>query len=94
MLPLPLVYCCVYLKLFDIFFGPRVYPLGSIVIALVRLSVFKYLRDRSLFFLKLCMKLGVIKLKSNTAEILKKNLNVGIKCQKFGFFDIFSETSH
>ena len=39
-------------------FGPRVYPLGSIVIALVRLSVrpsvrlsvFKYLGDRSLVF--------------------------------------------
>ena len=35
-------------------FGPRVYPLGSIVITLVRpsvrLSVFKYLGDRSLVF--------------------------------------------
>ena len=39
-------------------FGPRVYPLGSLVIALVRVSVrvcvcvsvFKYLRDRSLVF--------------------------------------------
>ena len=41
-------------------FGPRVYPMGSMVIALVRPSVvhpwsvrpsiFKYLRDRSLFF--------------------------------------------
>ena len=43
-------------------FGPRVYPLGSIVIALVppsvSLSVFKYLRDRSLVFLVFCMKLG------------------------------------
>ena len=39
-------------------FGPRVYPLGSLVIALVRVSVrvcvcvsvFKYLRNRSLVF--------------------------------------------
>ena len=35
-------------------FGPRVYPKGSLVIALVRVcvcpSVFKYLRDRSLVF--------------------------------------------
>ena len=46
-------------------FGPRVYPMGSIVIALVRpsvgQSVLKYLRDRSLVFLKLCIKLGVSK---------------------------------
>ena len=42
----------------SIIFGPRVYPLGSLVIALVRpsvrvcvrVSVFKYLRDRSLVF--------------------------------------------
>ena len=36
------------------YFGPRVYPKGSLVIALVRVfvcvSVFKYLRDCSLFF--------------------------------------------
>ena len=35
-------------------FGPRVYPMGSMVIALVsplvRWSVFKYLEDRSLVF--------------------------------------------
>ena len=51
-----------------------VYPLGSIVIALlrpsvrlsVRPSVFKYLRDRSLVFLKLCMNLGVNKVRKLT----------------------------
>ena len=43
---------------FQIYFGPRVYPKGSLVIALVRVcvcvcvrvSVFKYLRDCSLVF--------------------------------------------
>ena len=43
-------------------FGPRVYPTESMIIALVRplvrQSVFKYLGDRSLFFLIFCMKLG------------------------------------
>ena len=42
-------------------------------------SVFEYLKDGSLVFLKLCMKLGVNKVKSDTAGILKKNLNLGIK---------------
>ena len=47
--------------------GPQVYPKGFLIIALVRplvcLSVFECLRDRSLVFLKLCMKLGVDKVK-------------------------------
>ena len=44
------------LFLFKKYFGPRVYPKGSLVIALVRVSacvcqsVFKYLRDRLLVF--------------------------------------------
>ena len=80
-------------------FGPRVYPLGSIVIALVRLSVrlsvFKYLWDRSLVFSEILHEeRGQLSKKSDTAEILKKNLSLGIKCQKFGFLDIFSETGH
>ena len=45
-------------------FGPRVYPKGSLVIALVCVClcvlvfVFIYPRDRSLVFLIFCMKLG------------------------------------
>ena len=70
------------------YFGPQVYPLGSIVIALVRLSVrpsvrlsvFKYLRDRSLVFFETLHEVrGQLSKKSDTAEILKKNLNPGIK---------------
>ena len=82
-----------YLRFLDIFpvfekflsyFGPRVYPLGSIVIALVRPSVrpsvFKYLRDRSLVFSETLHEVrGQLSKKSDTAEILKKNLNPGIK---------------
>ena len=67
-----------------IIIGPWVYPLGSIVIALVRLSVspsvFKYLRDRSLVFSETLHEVrGQLSKKSDTAEILKKNLNPGIK---------------
>ena len=46
------------------YFGPRVYAKGSLVIGLVRvcvcvgMSVFRYLRDRSLVFSDFCMKLG------------------------------------
>ena len=55
-------------------FGPRVYPLGSIVIALVRLSVcpsvcpsvFKYLKDRSLVFSKTLHEFGVNKVRKGT----------------------------
>ena len=76
--------------------------MGSIVIALVHLSVclsvFEYLRDCSLVFSEILHKVrGQLSKKSGTAEILKKNLNPGIKgikCQKFGFLDIFSETGH
>ena len=43
-------------------FGPRVYPIWSIVIALVgpsiRLSVFEYLRDSSLIFSKTLHEVG------------------------------------
>ena len=45
----PYLYFVRFLPYF--YFGPRVYRRGSLVIALVRgLSVFKYLRDRSLVF--------------------------------------------
>ena len=67
-------------------FGPRVYPMGSMVIAivspLVGWSVFRYLGDCSLVFKRI--------------GILKKNLILGlrgIKCQKLGFLDIFSATA-
>ena len=66
-------------------FGPRVYPLGPLVIALVRpcvlpVSVFKYLRDRSLVFSETFHEVrGQLSKKSDTAEILKKNLNPGIE---------------
>ena len=58
-------------------FRPRVYLMGSIVIALVRLSVclsvFKYLRDRSLVFSETLHEVrGQLSKKSDTAEILKK----------------------
>ena len=53
----PTTYCLfigLQLGLISIYFGPRVYPMGSIVIALVRPSVspsvFKYLGDRSFNF--------------------------------------------
>ena len=50
------------------YFGPQVYSKGSLVIALVRVcvSIFRYLREGSLVFLKLCMKLGVDKVKKVT----------------------------
>ena len=66
-------------------FGPRVYPIGSIVIAfvspsVVRPSVFKYLGNRSLVFSETLHEArGRLSKKSDTAEILKKNLNPGIK---------------
>ena len=58
------------------FFGSRVYPLGSIVIALVRLSVrqsvSKYLGDRSLVFSETLHEVGgQLNKKSDTAEILR-----------------------
>ena len=64
--------------------GPRVYPVGSIVIVFVclssRRSVFRYLGDHSLIFLKYCMKLGVNKVKKVTRpKFWKKNINPGIK---------------
>ena len=66
--------------LFQIIFGPRVCPMGSIVMALVRLSVFKYLRDCTLVFSETLHEVrGQLIKKSDTAEILKKNLNPGIK---------------
>ena len=66
-----------------IFWTPGL-PLGSIVIALVRLSVFlsvfNYLRDRSLVFAETLHEVrGQLSTKSDMAEILKKNLNPGIK---------------
>ena len=65
-------------------FWTRLYPLGSIVIALVRpsicLSIFKYLRDHSLLFSETLHGIrGPLSKKSDTAGILKKNLNPGIK---------------
>ena len=46
----------------------------------VRVSVFKYLRDRSLVFSETLHEVrGQLSKKSDTAEILKKNLNPGIK---------------
>ena len=65
-------------------FGPRVYPMGSMVIALVRPSVspfvFKYLGDRSFNFSETLLEFrGQLSKKSDTAGILKKNLNPGIK---------------
>ena len=46
----------------------------------VCLSVFKYLRDRSLVFSETLHQVrGQLSKKSDTAEILKKNLNPGIK---------------
>ena len=61
-------------------FRHQVYSLGSVVIALVRLSVFKYLRDRSLVFSETLHEVrGQLSKKSDMAEILKKNLNPGIK---------------
>ena len=46
----------------------------------VCLSVFKYLRDRSLVFSETLYEVrGQLSKKSDTAGILKKNLNPGIK---------------
>ena len=68
---------------FLVHIGPQVYLLGSIVIALARLSVFKYLRDRSLVFPDTLHEVrGQLSKKSDTTKILKG----GIKCQKFWFF--------
>ena len=66
------------------YIGPRVYPLGSLVIALVRLSVrlsvFRCLGDRSVVFSENLHEFrGQLSKKSDTAKILKKNLNPGIK---------------
>ena len=49
--------------------GPRVYPMGSMVIALVRRLVgpsLNILETAHSIFLKLCMKLGVNKVKKVT----------------------------
>ena len=55
------------------FFGPRVYPMGSMVIALVRPLVrpsvspsLNISETAHSIFLKLCMKLGVNKVKKVT----------------------------
>ena len=58
--------------------------MGSMVIALVsplvRWSVFKYLGDRSLVFSETLHEVrDHLSKESDTAEILKKNLNAGIK---------------
>ena len=58
--------------------------MGSIIIALVcpsvGLSVFKYLRDRSLVFSETLHEVrGQLSKKSDTVKILKKNLDPGIK---------------
>ena len=80
-----------------IHFGPRVYPMGSILIVLVCLSfclsVFKYLRDCSLIFLKFLWSWGVNKVKKVTwPKFWRKNLNRRIKgdyVPKFGVFGHF-----
>ena len=76
-----------------VIFGPRVYPMGSILVRLsVCLSVIEYLRDCPLVFLKLCMKLGFNKVKKvMLTKFWKKNLNAGIKgikYQNLGFLEI------
>ena len=86
----------------DYHIGPRVYQMGSMVIALVRpsasRSVFKYLGDRSLVFSETLHEVrGQLSKENDTTGILKKILIWGlrgIKCQKFGFFDIFLESAH
>ena len=75
-------FCILSVEMFyNIDFGPQVYPLGSIVIALVRLSVslsvclsvLKFLRDRSLVFSETLHEFrGQLSKKKDTAEILKK----------------------
>ena len=58
-----------WMKHVNFVFGPRIYPIGSIVIIHVNPSVcpsigpsvFKYLGNRSLEFLKLCIKSGSLK---------------------------------
>ena len=73
-----------------------VYPLGSIVTALVCPfvcpSVFKCLRDRLLVFPEILHEVGLNKVKKVTQpEISTKNLNLGlrgIQCQQFGFLTV------
>ena len=80
------------------YFGPWVYPMGSIVIVLVSTfvrpfsspSVLIYLGNRWLVFLKLCMKLGVNKVKKVTRpEFWEKILIWGL--QQLGFWTFFSK---
>ena len=75
----PLVLFGMFQLVYNSNFGPWVYQLGSIVITLVRLPV--------------CLSVYP-SLNISETEILKKNLNLGIKCHKFGFLDIFTETGH
>ena len=87
-------------------FWPRVYPSGSFsnhpcgpsLRPCVYVPVFKYLNDGLLFFSKFSMKSEINKVKKVTRpEFWKKNLICrlrGIKCQKCGFWGIFSETAH
>ena len=76
-----------------IYFGPRVYPKRSFVIALVRvyvcLSVFKYLRDHSLVFSSFCMKLGHHKGTKVTEPDFWKKILGGHKWGKIPIFGAF-----
>ena len=87
------------------YIGPRVYPMGSMVIALVRPLVrpsvspsLNISKTAHSIFLKLCMKLGVNKVKKVTRPEFGKKILIrglrGIKCQKFRFLDIFTGTGH
>ena len=58
----------------------------------VRVCVFLSLNISEIahyFFLKLCMKVEVNRIKKRHDRVLRGN-----KCQKLGFFDTFSETIH
>ena len=86
------------------YFGLRVYPEGSLVITLVCGSVCLCVRPSldisetaHQFFLELCMKLGVNKVKKVTQTGFIKTLNPGlrsIKCQMLEFLDIFCKIAH
>ena len=65
------------------YFGPQVYPMGCMVITLVGpsvcVSLLKYFRASSLFFLKLWMKLHVNKVKKWHGRNFEKILMQGLR---------------
>ena len=76
-----------------IYFGPCVYPMGSIVITLVHLSdswsVSPFFSSETFHEVG-----GQESKESDKVGILNKNIYSGIKCQELGYSNIFPKTGH